>query len=116
MCAKSGTSGRGVGVRVGVGVSVGRGVEDCVGDIEAEEVNVGVLSCWTGAPQEARKMAARNIEHKRGILTFCNYTQRERFETGGTTTEKRGGQRFPPLGLHSRGDQCISIADYLHYN
>jgi len=61
-------------------------------------------------------MAARNIEHKRGILTFCNYTQRERFETGGTTTEKRGGQRFPPLGLHSRGDQCISIADYLHYN
>lgn len=51
-------------------------------------------------------MAARNSEQKRGILTFCNYTQRERFETGGAATEKRGDQRFP-LGLHPRGNCCI---------
>ena len=48
-------------------------------------------------------MAARNIEHKRGILTFCNYTQRERFETGGANTKKRGGLHFLVLPLASEG-------------
>jgi hypothetical protein len=53
-------------------------------------------------------MAARNSEHKRGILTFCNYTQRERFETGGATTDKRGVQHFPALVLASERELLYS--------